>query len=89
MPTVRPRHVITETDWVSQALDNAARRWPEDRESRAKLLLHLVLEGHRAVLEQAEARRNSRSAAVRRTSGALTGNYEAGYLDRLRDDWPA
>jgi hypothetical protein len=89
MPTVRPRHVITENDQVGQALDDAARRWPEDRESRPKLLLHLVQEGHRAVLEQAEANRNARLAAVRRTSGVLTGTYEAGYLDRLRDDWPA
>lgn len=89
MPTVRPRHVITESDQVAQALDDAARRWPEDRESRPKLLLHLVQEGHQAVLEQAEAYRNARLAAVRRTSGVLTGTYEAGYLDRLRDDWPA
>lgn len=81
--------MITENDQVAQALDDAARRWPEDRESRPKLLLHLVQEGHQAVLEQAEAHRNARLAAVLRTSGALTRTYEAGYLDRLRDDWTA
>jgi hypothetical protein len=29
-----------------------------------------------------------RRAAVRRTSGALTGVYPRDYLDLLRDEWP-
>jgi len=41
-----------------------------------------VIERDRA--EEAERRR----AAILRTSGALTGVYEPGYLERLRDDWP-
>lgn len=89
MPTTRPRHLITETDQVAQALDDAARRWPEDRHSRAKLLLHLVEEGHQALLDEAAERRDARLAAIHRTSGALTGAYEAGYLEQLREDWPA
>ncbi|MDQ1744816.1 MAG: hypothetical protein QOE23_3155, partial [Pseudonocardiales bacterium] len=52
MPTTRPRHLITETDPVAKALDDAAKRWPEDRDSRAKLLLHLVEEGHHALIEE-------------------------------------
>lgn len=89
MPTTRPRHLITETDQVAKALDDAARRWPEDRGSRAKLLLHLVEEGHQALLDEAAERREARIAAIRRTSGSLTGSYDAGYLAQLREDWPA
>lgn len=89
MPTARPRHLITETDQVATALDAAARRWPEDRGSRAKLLLHLVEEGHHALLDEATERREARIAAIHRTSGWLTGSYDAGYLERLREDWPA
>jgi hypothetical protein len=81
--------VITETDHVAQALDDAARRWPEDRGSRSRLLQRLIEEGHQAVLDQTEARRTARRAAVEHTSGALTGTYQAGYLERLREDWPA
>jgi hypothetical protein len=88
MPTSRPRHTITENDELSSALDDAAERWPEDRHSRARLLLHLAREGHRALKEQDLARENRRRGAVRRTSGALTGAYETGYLDRLRGEWP-
>ena len=89
MPTKRPRHVITETDRVAQALDDAAQRWPEDRNSRSRLLLRLVEEGHRALLDEAAERRKARLAAIRRTSGALKGTYDADYLARLRADWPA
>jgi hypothetical protein len=89
MPTRRPRHLITETDQVAKALDEAAKRWPEDRNSRAKLLLHLIDEGHHALVEEAGRHREVRLAAVRRTSGALTGTYHADYLDQLREDWPA
>lgn len=89
MPTTRPRHLITETDQVAEALDAAAERWPEDRDSRAKLLLHLVEEGHHALVEAMHRRRADRLAAIRRTSGALTGLYDSGYLAQLREDWPA
>jgi hypothetical protein len=87
MPTTRPRLTITETDDVAAALDAAAARWPGA--SRRELLLRLVEQG-REVLDRdrddAVARRRD---AIRRTSGALTGAYEPGYLERLRDDWPA
>jgi hypothetical protein len=89
MPTTRPRHLITETDQVAQALDDAARRWPKDRGRRARLLLRLVEEGHRALLDEAGDRRQARLAAIKRTSGSLSGVYDADYLERLREDWPA
>lgn len=88
VPTTRPRHLITETDQISEALTDAARRWPEDRDSRSKLLLHRLAEGHRAIRQESAERRSIRSAAIARTSGALTGAYEPGYLERLREDWP-
>jgi hypothetical protein len=88
VPTTRPRLTITETDDLAATLDAAAARWPDVR-SRRELLLRLVEQGREALdRERAEAAERRRDA-VRRTSGALTGSYEPGYLDRLRDDWPA
>lgn len=89
MPTTRRRHLITETDEVARALDDAAKRWPADGHSRAKLLLRLLEEGHRAVVAQREDHVAARREAVARTCGALTGVYGAGYLTELREDWPA
>jgi hypothetical protein len=88
MPTTRPRLTITETDELAATLDAAAARWPEVR-SRRELLLRLVEQG-RDVLDREHAEATARRReAVQRTSGALTGAYEPGYLERLRDDWPA
>jgi hypothetical protein len=79
---------VTETDEIAEALDDAARRWPQDSSSRAKLLVHLVREGHRALSDDAGHRATLRRAAIERTSGALTNTYGADYLEALREDWP-
>ena len=89
MPTTRPRHLITETDQVARALDDAADRWPEDRGSRAKLLVRLVEEGHQAMLDETARRRNARLAAAQHTSGVVSSIYGDSYLQDLREDWPA
>jgi hypothetical protein len=89
MPTTRPRHLITETDEVAHALDDAAVRWPADSGNRAKLLRHLLEEGHRAVVHEHESLVRECREAVARTSGVLTGSYGEGYLGELREDWPA
>jgi hypothetical protein len=84
----RPRHTITQTDEVTRALDDAARRWPEDRARPAKLLLSLVREGQRAIAVEDERATAERRDAIARTGGALTGAYPRGHLGRLRRDWP-
>ncbi len=80
--------MITETEEVARALNDAARHWPQDSERPAKLLLDLVREGHRAIAADAERALADRRTAIERTGGALTGVYPADYLERLRGDWP-
>jgi hypothetical protein len=88
MPTTRPRLTITETDEVAAALDVAATRWPDVR-SRRELLLRLVEQGRAVIDRDRDKAAARRREAIRRTSGALTGDFEPEYLERLRDDWPA
>lgn len=81
--------MITESEHVAQALDDAAKHWPADRGNRSKLLLRLLEEGHRAVLDQRSHEVATQRDAVIRTSGALTGVFGDTYLATLREDWPA
>ncbi|HUZ77984.1 MAG TPA: hypothetical protein VMV93_10440 [Chloroflexota bacterium] len=89
MPTIHPRHTLSETRAIAEALNDAAQHWPADAHSRSKLLLHLIDEGHQAVLKARQRALIERREAVTRTSGALTGAYGTEYLARLRQDWPA
>lgn len=88
MPTTRPRHTITETDEVARALDEAARRWPQDAGARARLLVRLVEKGRAAISGDRERGAQDRRRAVRETAGSLTGVYRRDELQRLREDWP-
>jgi hypothetical protein len=87
VPTKRPRLTITETDDVAAALDVAASRWPEVR-SRRELLLRLVEQGRAVIGRDRDDAAARRREAIRRTSGALTGDFEPDHLERLRADWP-
>jgi hypothetical protein len=83
MPTSKPRYTLTDTGELSELLDAAQRRWPEVADRKA-LLLRLAAAGG-ATIEGADTERR---AAVDETAGALSGVYEPGELERLREDWP-
>ena len=82
MPTVRPRHLLTETDELAHAIDAAAALYPG--ETRADVLRHLVQLGAETIAEQQGRRRDT----VRGRAGRFPGLYPAGHLDELREDWP-
>lgn len=87
MPTSRPRFQVTETPAVQRALQVAASVWPES--SRAENVLRLLQVGADALDSELTDRRTQRLAAIDAAAGSLTGVYERGYLEKLREDWPA
>jgi hypothetical protein len=82
VPTVRPRHLLTETDDIAAAIDTAAPLFPG--ESRADVLRHLVTLG----AAQVQASQAGRRRTVRELAGLYSGLFPADYLDDLRVDWP-
>lgn len=84
VPTTKPRYMLTDTGELSDLLDAAERRWPEVTDRKA-LLLRLAAAGAEAIATEAD----KRSEEIDATAGALTGVYEPGELERLREDWPA
>jgi hypothetical protein len=84
MPTKRHRLLVTETDELAAALDEAARRWPDV--SRPRLLVRLAAEGQRVFHD--EAARSARVAGVRHGAGSVAGVWPPDARERLRDEWP-
>jgi hypothetical protein len=83
MPTSKPRYMLTDTGDLSALLDAAQRHWPEVTDRKALLLLLAAAGGEMIAIEAAK-----QHAGIAETAGALTGLYEPGELERLREDWP-
>lgn len=71
---------------MTAALDLAAAQWPH--EPRSKLLLRLVHAGAAGLQSERGEITLARRRAVEATSGKYAEAYGAGYLTRLREDWP-
>lgn len=88
MPTDRPRHAITETEEIRDALAVARRAWPDLGDKPGALLRRLILEGRNTLAHNSAAEQRKRRRAVVETGGAFTGVFGADYLEELREDWP-
>ena len=85
VPTSRRRYQVTETDEVARALDEAAKRWPN--EPRSRLIVRAITAGGDSLAKDAAL--DIRLATLRRLQGSYPDAYGPGYLETLRDDWPA
>lgn len=79
VPTTRPRHAVTETDEVTEILDEASRRWSDA--PRAKLIL-LVMRDWAKGGRSPSSRVRAREGLI----GALPGSSDL--YDRA-EEWPA
>lgn len=81
--------MITESDALARALDNAALLWPECEDNRAELLRQIIERGIASIQEESEEKLNARRKAVLAAAGSLSGLWPEGYLDEMRAEWPA
>ena len=80
--------MITESDALAKAIDDAARLWPEVKDERAELLRRLIDRGIESVEaefnEQIEARRKT----VMEVAGSLSGIWPSNWREEMRAGWP-
>lgn len=88
MPTTRPRHMITETDQISQGLSQVAKQWPELADQRTLLLRKVIEIGLQAIDLEASKSQQKRVAAVKKIAGSMDGVWPANWKEELAEDWP-
>ena len=88
MPTDRPRHMITETDEISEALAHAERLWPELQGQRSQLLRRILELGTQQLLKTTNHAASERTVLVQNLAGSLNGLWPTNWREELADDWP-
>jgi hypothetical protein len=84
MPTTRPRHQITETDEIAEAIDAGLREWPDL--SRSDVIRELIVKGADALNLSAAERVLAFELALKQLED-LDIQYPPNYLDEVRRGW--
>ena len=84
MPTTRPRHQITETDEIAEAIDAGLREWPDL--SRSDVIRALIVKGADALNLSAAERVLAFELALKQLED-LDIQYPPNYLDEVRRGW--
>lgn len=88
MPTDRPRHMITETDELSQALAHAELLWPELRGQRSRLLRKILEVGAEQLIKRGDQTKIEKLKRIQYLAGSLNGVWPANWREELAEDWP-
>ena len=88
MPTARHRHMITETDDLSVALDAAATLWPHAKNERAELLRLIINKGAQVVEQDVQALRDERLAAISQLAENFQDVWPNEWAQERAQEWP-
>jgi len=81
--------MITESDQLAEALDHAAKIYPDLRDERAELLRYLIERGIQSLDAEYNEKVEARKKAIREVAGSLSGVWPENYLEEMRAEWPA
>lgn len=84
MPTTRPRHQITETDEIADAIDAGLREWPDL--NRSDVIRELIVKGADSLSLSATERVLAMELALKELA-SLDIHYPKDYLEDLRKGW--
>ena len=80
--------MITESDQLAEALDLAAKIYPDLRDERAELLRCLIERGIQSLDSEYTEKVESRKNAIREVAGSLSGVWPADWREQMRAEWP-
>ena len=80
--------MITESDQISNALNQASIIWPDLAGQRTLLLRKLIEIGASEVGEISTKIQAERTAQIQRLAGSLTGTWPENWREELKSDWP-
>ena len=89
MPTTRLRHMITETDLISAAVDKGAAAWPELQGNRTQILKRLIEVGSVAIDSDKSQRIANRLEAIESATKIFKDVWPENWRDEMNDQWPA
>jgi hypothetical protein len=81
--------MITESDALAKAIDEAANLWPDIADERAEILRRLIERGIESVETEVNEKLEARRKAIRELAGSMSGVWPENYLEELRSEWPA
>lgn len=81
--------MITETDSVSKALEQAGELWPDLKTDRAALLRRILEEGVASISNRVDRDKAVRLNAIESLSGSMTGVWPKNWRAELDSEWPA
>lgn len=80
--------MITESDALAKAIDDAARIWPDAKDERAELLRRLIDRGIESVESEASEKLETRRQAIKNVAGSLSGIWPENWREEMRAEWP-
>jgi len=88
MPTILPRHTVTETPDVKTWIDDAARFWSDDADDRSALIKRLLEAGHRVATTGLDETAVRRRQIILAASGSMAGVWPVDWYARYKqDEW--
>jgi hypothetical protein len=80
--------MITESDALAKAIDDAARLWPEIADERAELLRRLLDRGIQSVEAEFQEQIESRRKAIMEVAGSMPSVWPSNWREEMRAAWP-
>ena len=80
--------MITESDALAKAIDEAAVLWPDAKDERAELLRRLINKGIESVESEYDAQVEARMKAIKAVAGSMSGVWPKNWREEFRSEWP-